>query len=148
MASVVLNTIFSFLLIWFHSCGKESDDRLCAKIVAYTDLYETDKEVQNLIDWVCLSEQIKENNNTIHNLTGEYKKIEPDCREGVRVQLEHMKELCKDMPYLFVKSWLPKTKINRTGTRSADNSANHVFFISFYLVQFCTSEKVYKGIMG
>jgi len=54
----------------------------------------------------------------------------------------------RDMPYLFVKSWLPKTKINRTGTRSADNSANHVFFISFYLVQFCTSEKVYKGIMG
>ena len=37
--------------------------RLCAKIVAETDLYETDKEVQNLIDWVCLSEQIKENNN-------------------------------------------------------------------------------------
>ncbi len=25
--------------------------RLCAKIVADTDLYETDKEVQNLIDW-------------------------------------------------------------------------------------------------
>jgi len=38
--------------------------RLCAKIVAETDLYETDKEVQNLIDWVCLSEQMKENNNT------------------------------------------------------------------------------------
>ena len=33
--------------------------RLCAKIVAETDLYETDKEVKNLIDWVCLSEQIK-----------------------------------------------------------------------------------------
>ena len=32
--------------------------RLCAKIVAETDFYETDKEVQNLIDWVCLSEQI------------------------------------------------------------------------------------------
>ena len=47
--------------------------RLCAKIVAETDLYETDKEVQNLIDWVCLSEQIKENNNTIRNLTGEYR---------------------------------------------------------------------------
>ena len=41
--------------------------RLCTKIVAETDLYETDKEVQNLIDWVCLSEQIKENNNTIRN---------------------------------------------------------------------------------
>lgn len=45
---------------------------------------QLDKEVQNLIDWVCLSEQIKENNNTIRNLTGEYKKIEPNCREGVR----------------------------------------------------------------
>ena len=54
----------------------------------------------------------------------------------------------RDMPYLFVKSWLPNTKINGTGTRSASNSANHVFFISFHLVQFCTSEKVYKGITG
>ncbi len=57
--------------------------RLCAKIVADTDLYATDKEVQNLIDWICLSEQIKENNNTIRNLTGEYKKIGLDCRKGV-----------------------------------------------------------------
>ncbi len=32
----------------------------------------------------------------IVNLTGEYKKIEPDCREGVRAQLERMKELCKE----------------------------------------------------
>lgn len=69
--------------------------RLCAKIVEETDLYENDKEAQNLIDWVCLSEQIKKNNNTFRNLTGEYKKIEPDCREGVRAQLERMKELCK-----------------------------------------------------
>ena len=75
--------------------------RLCAKIVAETDLYETDKEVQNLIDWVCLSEQIKENNNTIRNLTGEYKKIEPDCREGVRAQLERMRELCKERNNLY-----------------------------------------------
>lgn len=36
---------------------KQVMTRLCAKIVA-----ETDKEVQNLIDWVCLLEQIKENN--------------------------------------------------------------------------------------
>ncbi len=33
---------------------------LCAKITADTDLYETDKEVQNPIDWVCLLEQIKD----------------------------------------------------------------------------------------
>ena len=71
--------------------------RLCAKIVADADCYETDKEVQNLIDWVCLSEKIKENNNTIRSLTGEYKKIEPDCLEGVRVQLVVMPHIlwCK-----------------------------------------------------
>ena len=74
-----------------------------SKIVADTDLYKTDKEVRNLIDWVCLSEQIKENNNTIRNLTGEYKKIEPDCREGVREQLERMKELCKERNNLYDK---------------------------------------------
>ena len=74
-----------------------------SKIVAGTDLYKTDKEVRNLIDWVCLSEQIKENNNTIRNLTGEYKKIEPDCREEVRVQLERMKELCKERNNLYEK---------------------------------------------
>ncbi len=56
--------------------------RLCAKIVAETDLYETDKEVQNLTDWVCLPKKIKENNNTIRNLTGEYKKIESECRRS------------------------------------------------------------------
>ncbi len=77
--------------------------RLCAKIVADTDLYETDKEVQNLIDWVCLSEQIKENNNTIRNLTREYKKIELDCREGARAQLERMKQLCKERNSLYEK---------------------------------------------
>ena len=50
--------------------------RLGAKSVAETDLYETDREVQNLIDWVCLSKQIKENNKTIHNLMGEHKKMD------------------------------------------------------------------------
>ena len=49
--------------------------RLCAKSVAETDLYK-DREVQNLIDWVCLSKQIKENNKTIHNLIGEHKKMD------------------------------------------------------------------------
>ncbi len=71
--------------------------------ISNTDLYETDKEVQNLIDWVCLSEQIKTNNNTIRSLTGEYKKIEPACREGVRAQLERMKELCKERNGLYEK---------------------------------------------
>ncbi len=60
-------------------------------------------EVHNLIDWICLSEQIKSNNNEIRNLTGEYKRIEPDCREGVRAQLECMKSLCEDQDNLYEK---------------------------------------------
>lgn len=77
--------------------------RLCAKILTETELYDIDMEVRNLIDWICVSEQIKENNNIIRNLTGEYKKIEPDCREGLRAQLERMKELCKERNNLYEK---------------------------------------------
>ena len=66
--------------------------RMCAKILLETDLYDTDIEVRNLIDWICVSEQIKTNNNEIRKLTGEYKQIEPKCREGMREQLERMKE--------------------------------------------------------
>ena len=82
--------------------------RLCAKILSETDLYETDlydtdMEVRNLIDWICVSEQIKSNNNEIRSITGEYKRIEPDCQEGVRTQLEHMKSLCKERESLYEK---------------------------------------------
>ena len=77
--------------------------RLCAKILTETELYDTDMEVRNLIDWICVSEQIKTNNNEIRSLTGEYKKIEPDCREGVRAQLERMKALCKERNSLYEK---------------------------------------------
>ena len=76
---------------------------LCAKILSETDLYDTDMEVRNLIDWICVSEQIKSNNNEIRSLTGEYKRIEPDCREGVRLQWERMKELCKELNNLYEK---------------------------------------------
>ena len=75
--------------------------RLCAKILTETDLYDTDMEVRSLIDWMCVSEQIKANNNTIRNLTGEYKKIEPDCREGVREKLDRMKKLCEERNELY-----------------------------------------------
>jgi hypothetical protein len=33
----------------------------------------------------------------------EYKKIEPDCREGMRAQLERMKKLCKERNRLYEK---------------------------------------------
>ena len=74
---------------------------LCAKILSETDLYDTDMEVRNLIDWICVSEQIKSNNNEIRSLTGEYKRIEPDCLEGVKAQLERMKSLCKERDSLY-----------------------------------------------
>ena len=77
--------------------------RLCAKILTETELYDIDMEVRNLIDWICVSEQIKSNNNEIRSLTGEYKRIEPDCREGLRAQLERMKELCKERNNLYEK---------------------------------------------
>ena len=77
--------------------------RLCAKVLSETDLYETDRKVRNLIDWICVSEQIKSNNNEIRSLTGEYKRIEADCREGVGAQLERMKLLCKERDSLYKK---------------------------------------------
>lgn len=77
--------------------------RLCAKILMETDLYDTDKEVKNLIDWVLVSEQMKENNNVIRNLTKEYKQIESDCRDGVKEKLDRMKELCKERNSLYEK---------------------------------------------
>ena len=69
--------------------------RLCAKVLSETDLYETDRKVRNLIDWICVSEQIKSNNNEIRSL--------PDCREGVGAQLERMKSLCKERDSLYKK---------------------------------------------
>ena len=90
-------------MIGYDGYGKESHGAAVCKIVAETELYETDKEVENLIGWVCLSGQIKENNSIIRNLTRDYKKIELDCREGVRAQLERMKELCKERNSLYEK---------------------------------------------
>lgn len=77
--------------------------RLCAKILSETDLYEMDKEVRNMLDWICVSEQMKANNNEIRKLTGEYKRIEPDCRQGVREQIERMRALCEDRDSLYDK---------------------------------------------
>lgn len=59
--------------------------RLCAKVLSETYLYETDREVRR----ICVSEQIKSNDNEISSLTGEYKRIEPDCREGVGTVRAH-----------------------------------------------------------
>ena len=67
--------------------------RLCAKILSETELYDTDIEGRNLFDWICVSEQIKSNNKEIRRLIGEYKRIEPDCREGVSTVGAHENSL-------------------------------------------------------
>ena len=77
--------------------------RLCTKILTETELYEMDMEVRNLVDWICVTEQMKENNNKIRSLTGKYKQIEPECREGIREKLERMKKLCKERNRLYEK---------------------------------------------
>ncbi len=58
-------------------------------------------EVRNLIDWVCVSEQIKSNNNKRRSLSGEYKRIELDCREGLREQVGCKKLFCKKRDSLY-----------------------------------------------
>ena len=105
--------------------------RLCAKILSETDLYDTDIEVRNLIDWICVSEQIKSNNNEIRSLTGEYKRIEPDCREGVRTQLEHMKSLCKERESLDSNDITCKS-----GRYSFKNAHSKLNIFSFRCIQF------------
>lgn len=77
--------------------------RFCTKILTQTDLYEMDMEVRHLVDWICVSEQMKENKNKICSLTGEYKQIESECREGVREKLERMKKLCEERNSLYEK---------------------------------------------
>ena len=44
--------------------------RLCMKILIETELYDMDMEVRNLVDWICVSERMKENNNKIRSLPG------------------------------------------------------------------------------
>lgn len=61
-----------------------------------TDLYEVDAELRGLIDWICVSEQMKENNNKIRILTGE-KQINLGRRGGVREKLERMKNYVRSV---------------------------------------------------
>ena len=82
---------------------KESNGAALHENFDTTDLYEMDMEVRDLVDWICVSEQMKENNNRIRSLTGEYKQIEPECREGVREKLERMKKLCEERNSLYEK---------------------------------------------
>ena len=54
-------------------------------------LEKQQKKLQQELNKRVQSKEVME-----RNLTGEYKKIEPDCREEVWAQLERMEELCKE----------------------------------------------------
>ncbi len=79
--------------------------------LALLNKWNSDEFISKKLNFMGLSEKsgspflnfTTTNNKTIRNLTGEYKKIEPDCREGVRTQLERMKELCKKRNALYEK---------------------------------------------
>ncbi len=65
--------------------------------------HELHRSIKLIFLAISVTKMLDHNNNTIRNLTGEYKKIESDCREGVRAQLERMKELCKERNNLYEK---------------------------------------------
>ena len=46
---------------------------------------------------------IQQYNNTVRCLTGKYRKMEPDCQEGARAQLERVKKFCKERKRLYEK---------------------------------------------
>ena len=83
--------------------GKESDGTALHEDFDGNRFVRDGYGSEDLVDWICVSEQMKENNNKIRDLTGEYKQIEPKCREGVREKLERMKKLCEERNSLYEK---------------------------------------------
>ena len=76
--------------------------RLCAKILQYVDITE-DKEAENLIQWVIINNNLKENNNEIRNVTADYKKVQPEVYSGIREALKANQEICKKRNELYEK---------------------------------------------
>lgn len=74
--------------------------RLCAKLMQYADLGE-DKEVNDLIDQVLLSNNIKENINKIRALASEYKGVDREQRMGIKKALKRNSELCNERDALY-----------------------------------------------
>ncbi|MGL6200455.1 MAG: hypothetical protein ACRC3H_16115 [Lachnospiraceae bacterium] len=73
---------------------------LCSKLIQYAD-FDGDKEVELLVDWVLMQNSIKENNNKIRVLIGEYSKGENDRRRSIKDALERGKEICNERNKLY-----------------------------------------------
>ncbi|WP_027294642.1 hypothetical protein [Robinsoniella sp. KNHs210] len=84
--------------------------RLCAKILQYVNLTE-DKEAENLIQWVIMNNNLKENNNEIRKITADYKNVQTEVYSGVREALKANQEICKKRNELYEKQQDLKGKL-------------------------------------
>lgn len=73
--------------------------RLCTKLLQYAEM--EDKEVEDLINWVVTQHLIKENNNKIRDMIGEYKNGELDRRHGIKESLQQGKMICIERDKLY-----------------------------------------------
>lgn len=76
----------------------------------YADFGE-DKEVELLVDWVLTQHAIKENNNKIRGLMGEYSKGENDRRKSIKDALERGKEICNERNKIYEEQQELKHKL-------------------------------------
>lgn len=83
---------------------------LCNKLMQYADFSE-DKEVELLVDWVLTQHTIKENNNKIRGLMGEYSKGENDRRQSIKDALERGNEICNERNKIYEEQQELKHKL-------------------------------------
>lgn len=83
---------------------------LCNKLMQYADFGE-DKEVELLVDWVLTQHAIKENNNKIGGLMGEYSKGENNRRQSIKDVLERGKEICNERNKIYEEQQELKHKL-------------------------------------
>lgn len=76
----------------------------------YADFSE-DKEVELLVDWVLTQHAIKENNNKVRGLMGEYSKGENDRRKSIKDALERGKEICNERNKIYEEQQELKHKL-------------------------------------
>lgn len=76
----------------------------------YADFGE-DKEVELLVDWVLTQHAIKENNNKIRGLMGEYSKGENYRRQSIKEALERGKEICNERNKIYEEQQELKHKL-------------------------------------
>jgi len=72
-----------------------------------------DKEIKLLVEWVLTQHTIKENNNKICVLMGEYSKDENDRRRSTKDALKRGKEICDERNKIYEEQQELKHKLWR-----------------------------------